>query len=153
MAHYYLDSSALVKRYVAETGTAWVAELCAAQASHTLYTVRISAAEIVAALTRRATGGSLVLADAQAASARFRSDLRSRYQIVEVTEGLVDSAMALAEKHGLRGYDSVQLAAALQLHHVRNALALPPLIFVCADDQLNAAAASEGLLAENPNTH
>lgn len=28
MPAYYLDSSALVKRYVTETGSAWVRELC-----------------------------------------------------------------------------------------------------------------------------
>lgn len=151
MAHYYLDSSALVKRYVAETGTAWITGLCAAKSNHDLYTVRLSGAEIVAALARRAKGGSLALPDAQAAIACFKSDLRSRYQVLEVTDGLVDSAMMLAEKHGLRGYDSVQLAAALTLHHVRESLALPPITFVCADDQLNAAAVSEGLLADNPN--
>jgi len=42
VGHYYLDSSALVKRYVAETGTDWVIDLCAPVAGHTLYTVRIS---------------------------------------------------------------------------------------------------------------
>ena len=54
MGHYYFDSSALVKRYVAEVGTEQVIDLCAADAGHTLYTVRISGAEIVAALFRRA---------------------------------------------------------------------------------------------------
>ena len=50
MGHYYFDSSALVKRYVAEAGTNWMNRLCAAGAGHTLYTVRISGAEIIAAL-------------------------------------------------------------------------------------------------------
>ena len=53
MSHVYFDSSALVKRYVAEVGTSWIMGLCAPDTGNALYTVRISAAEIVAALFRR----------------------------------------------------------------------------------------------------
>ena len=153
MAHYYLDSSALVKRYVAETGTVWANTLCAAGSGHTLYTVRITGAEIIAALFRRARTGALAEPDAQAAATRFKYDFRNRYQVVEVTERLIERAMTLAEKHGLRGYDSVQLAAALELQAARVFASLSAITFVCANDKLNVAAASEGLLVENPNTH
>ena len=73
--------------------------------------------------------------------------------IVEVTESLIDTAMRAAEVHTLRGYDSVQLAAALELQSVRASLALPPLTFVCADNRLNAVASAVGLTVENPNLH
>lgn len=151
MGHYYLDSSALVKRYVSETGTTWIGGLCAASSGHTLYTVRITGAEIVAALFRRARAGALAVSDAQSAATQFKFDFRNRYQIVEITERLTESAMALAEKYALRGYDSVQLSAALELQAVRMSASLPAITFVCADDQLNAAAAAEGLGIENPN--
>ena len=59
----------------------------------------------------------------------------------------------LAEKHGLRGCDSVQLAAALELQQVRVALSLPPLHFLSADNLLNSVAIAEGLIADNPNQH
>jgi predicted nucleic acid-binding protein len=153
VGHYYFDSSALVKRYVAEVGTEWVTDLCAADAGHTLYTVRISGAEIIAALYLRARTGTLAAPDAQTAAEQFKTDFRDRYQIVEITEPLVDSAMTLAERRGLRGYDSVQLASALALQAARDALTLSTVTFVCADDRLNAAATAEGLAVENPNTH
>lgn len=153
MAHYYFDSSALVKRYVAEVGTSWVQALCAPAAGHVLYTVRISGAEIIAALFRRARTGTLSSADAQAAAMQFKADVRGDYQIVEVTEILVDRAMTLAEQHGLRGYDSVQLATALELQALRAVRSLPPLTFVSADDMLNNVAVAEGLAVENPNNH
>ena len=92
MACYYLDSSALVKRYVAERGTSWINGLCDAAAGHTIYVVRVSGAEIVAALFRRARMGSLSLADAHAQAAQFKSDLPLDYEIVEVTETLVATA-------------------------------------------------------------
>ncbi len=153
MAHYYFDSSALVKRYAAEAGTAWVDSVCAGSSGHAIYTVRISGAEIVSALFRRAQAGSLALSDAQAAAAWFKADFAGRYQIVEVTERLVDTAMALVERHGLRGYDAVQLAATLELQGIRASLSLPTITFVCADDKLNLAASAEGLSVENPNAH
>jgi predicted nucleic acid-binding protein len=153
VAGYYVDSSGLVKRYVNEIGTPCVTSLCAAKAGYTIYTVRITAAEIVAALFRRVRIGTLDLARAQAAATQFRQDVQTRYQIVEVTEPLVDHAMTLAETQQLRGYDAVQLAAALAVQNVRSTLSLAPLTFVSADDQLNAAALAEGLPVENPNQH
>ena len=89
----------------------------------------------------------------QTVALRFKTDFRVRYQIVEVSERLVDLAMTLAEKHGLRGYDSVQLSAAVELQAVRDSLSLAPVTFVCADERLGAAAAAEQLLVENPNEH
>lgn len=153
MGHYYLDSSALVKRYVAETGTDWVIDLCAPAAEHTLYTARVSGAEIIAALFLRMRTGTLAASDAQAAATQFKADFRSHYQIVEMTEQLVDVAMVLAERHRLRGYDSIQLSAALALQTVRDSLSLSAITFVCADDRLNMAATAEGLAVENPNAH
>jgi hypothetical protein len=151
MTHYYFDSSALVKRYVAEIGTAWVQSVCAPTAKHILYTVRVSGAEIVAALFRRARTGTLVLADAHTAAAQFKLDFQNEYQIAEITEALTLEAMRLAETHGLRGYDSLQLAAALSLQNLRASLALPSIIFVSADEALNQVAIAEGLQVDNPN--
>lgn len=153
MGHYYFDSSALVKRYVAETGTDWVNRVCDVAAGHILYTVRISGAEIVAALFLRTRTGTLAVSDAQTAATRFKADFRHRYQIIEVTEALVDLAMELAERNDLRGYDAVQLAAALALQTTRASLSLSPITFVCADNRLNVVAVAEGLPVENPNTH
>jgi predicted nucleic acid-binding protein len=119
VSHYYFDSSALVKRYVMEPGTDWVRDMCAIDAGHTLYTVRISGAEIVAALFLRTRTATLALSDAQAVATQFKADFRDHYQVVEVTEQLVDIAMSLAEKHNLRGYDSVQLAAVIELQAMR----------------------------------
>ena len=153
MGHYYLDSSALVKRYIAEVGTSWVVDLCAPDVGNTLYTVRITGAEIVAAMFLRVRMGTLVVSDAQAVVKQFKAVFDDRYQIVEVTEDLVDTAMVLAEEHHLRGYDAIQLSTALALQSVREVLSLSPVMFVCADDRLNAAAVSKQLAVENPNAH
>ena len=153
MAHYYFDSSALVKRYVVETGTGWVTTQCTSEAGHAINLVRITAAEMIAAFFRRVQTGSLTTADAQSAATQFRREFRGRYEVIEVTESVVDTAMRLAETYALRGYDAVQLAAALELQSVRAALGLPTLIFVSADQRLNAVAATEGLPVEDPNNY
>ena len=151
--HTFFDSSALVKRYVEEPGTGWIVDICSAEAGNTLYTARISGAEIAAALCRKVREGTLAAPDLQIALNQFKADFRRRYQIVEITEQIVDSAMILVERHALRGYDGVQLAAALELHTVRSSLTLSPIHFVCADERLNQAAEREGLLVENPSLH
>ena len=61
--------------------------------------------------------------------------------------------MDLAQGQGLRGYDAVQLAAALDVNAERNRYGLPALTLVSADTDLNHAAAAEGLVVENPNDY
>jgi hypothetical protein len=61
--------------------------------------------------------------------------------------------MDLAERHGLRGYDAVHLAAAVFVRRDRQAHAPPPITFVSADREQCSAAAAEGLLTDNPNLH
>lgn len=153
MAVYYLDTSALVKRYVLEAGTGWVLHLTAAATRADLYTVRLTGPEMIAALFRKARTGDIPLAEAIRAAGNFRVDWRQQYRIVEVNASLADRAMALAEQHGLRGYDAVHLAAALELQVVRQVLQLPSLTFVSADDEQLRVAATEGLPTENPNLY
>jgi predicted nucleic acid-binding protein len=103
----FVDSSALVKRYVQEAGTAWVRRL-----------------------TRR-------------------SD-RTR---IYLTPALFDEAMRLANKHALRAYDAVQLAAALKIRGERQDAGLAPVTLISADQGLNDAALVEGMAVDDPRLH
>ena len=78
----------------------------------------------------------------------FQLDFARQYFIIEVSAGLVAEAASLAGKHGLRGYDAVQLAAALEIH-----AKLPSLTLALRDAELNAAATAEGLSVDDPNNH
>ena len=153
MAGYFVDSSALVKRYVNETGSVWLSGLVAPAAGNDIYIARITTVEVLAAVTRRAPGGTIAATDASAACLLFRNDLSYDYDIVDMTETLLNRAMMLAETHGLRGYDAVQLAAACEVNAFCAVSGLPPLTFVSADRELNTAATGEGLLMEDPNAH
>ena len=151
MAAWFLDSSAVVKRYVSETGTGWVLTLTDPAAGNDLYVASVTGVEVVSALTRRGRGGSLTQATASAAVSQFQHDFANQYQTVQLTDAVVDRAMAVAEAHALRAYGAVQLAAALELNAGRRALGLPPLTLVSSDHDLNAAATAEGLPVEDPN--
>jgi predicted nucleic acid-binding protein len=153
MAAYFLDASALVKRYARETGTAWMIGLFRRAAGHRLYVARITGVEVAAALTRKRRGNHLTASAGARALARLRRDLGQRLRIVEITPALLADAIDIAEKHGLRGYDAVQFAAMLEANNERLGLGLSPLTLVTADDELLAVGASERLMIDNPNTH
>lgn len=153
MSIFYLDTSALIKRYAREQGTDWVIALTNPLAENDLYTVRMTGPEMIAALYRKVRTGELPLDDAQRAAANFRADWAQQYQIIEVNVTVADRAMTLAERYGLRGYDAVHLAAALTLHDLRQEMELPLLTFVSADDAQSQAALAEGVLVENSNRH
>lgn len=153
MAAYFLDSSALVKRYVIETGTARVRRLTHRQAGHVIFVARITAVEVTAAVARRRKGGKPTPAKASSLLHRFRQHLAGRYAAVAVTPALLDDAMRLANAHSLRAYDAVQLAAALEVQRQRQATGFTPLTLISADKELNDAATAEGLAVENPNSH
>lgn len=153
MAAYFTDSSALVKRYVMEVGSSWLKALLDPMTGNVVVVARITAVELIAAFTRRERGGSLSPADAARARTDLRVDLTHEFQVTEVTETLVIQAMLLAETYGLRGYDAVQLAAALDVNALLLASGSPKISLVSADAELNAAAMSEGLMVEDPNRH
>jgi predicted nucleic acid-binding protein len=153
MAVYFFDSSALVKRYVSETGTAWVVSLLDPTAGNVIHIARLAGAEVVSAIARRGRSGDLDASDATTAITQFRREFASVYRPVEITPVLIQQAMDPAEIRALRGYDAVQLAAALEVDAYYLVLGMPALRLVSADAALNAAATAEGLAVEDPNSH
>jgi len=107
----YLDASALVKRYVAEVGSADVAK--AITAARLLATAVISRAEVTAALAKAVRLGIATRNAAAAGLADFDADWPDLIRL-EVSEALVARAASVAWQQSLRGYDAVHLASALQ---------------------------------------
>ncbi len=153
MPIYYFDSSAAVKKYVAESGTSWVLSLFKPSADNVIYIGQITGVEVVSAICRRFRGGNLTQEAKQKSISRFRRDFQNRLRILRLKDTVVLDAMRLSETHGLRGYDAVQLAVALELERRLDSNSLPSISFVSADDNLNQAAKTEGLFVENPNNH
>ena len=153
MPTYFFDSSSLVKRYSKEAGTAWIIDIFKPIPANRVYVVRITFVEVISALSRKMRGGQINSSAEIKAVGRFRRAFHGKFRPVEISVNLTEHAARLARKHFLRGYDAIQLAAALEVHRARTSIGLSPLIFVCADDKLNDAAKAEGLTVENPNNY
>ena len=134
----YLDTSALVKLYVAEAGTDTV--VSAVERATALVTVRITYAEARAAFAQHARPKGLG-AGMLRRVVRQLDEEWGQYSIVEVTDALVRRAGVLAERHRLRGYDAVQLSAAMDLRLG----GATDVAFASFDARLNHAAGREHL--------
>lgn len=154
MAAYFFDSSAIIKRYVNEQGSTWVASTTDPSTGAHVYGAAITGVEVVAAFARKLKGKLVSPLDAAAAVSRFHHDFTNEYRIIGISDPVITRSMAMAGTHALRGYDAVQLGAALETNGRRVALGATPLTLVTGDtEMLTAAAAAEGLLTDNPNTH
>jgi uncharacterized protein len=153
MGAYFLDSSALVKRYVQETGLAWVQALTDATAGHDILIVHLTVVEITSAITRRGRGGTIPPGDVATILGQFRREAAAGFIIMEVTPALLDDAVRIAETFALRAYDAVQLAAGLDVSQQSVAAGRGPITFVSSDAELNLAATVEGLVVDDPNLH
>lgn len=135
----YCDTSALVKLYILEDGSA---ELKArAQEAEAVAVCRIAWAEAYAALSRRAREVPEDAALIQQAKAALALDW-PHFLILEITQALVERAGDYADTFALRGYDSVQLAAAFETGRISQV----PIFFACFDTRLNKAAKLLGML-------
>jgi predicted nucleic acid-binding protein len=162
VAIYYFDSSGLVKRYVVEVGSSWVQAITDPSAGHRIHIAQIAGVEVVAALTRRVLAGHTSKVDAATAIANFRHDYNHQYNPLEITEPIINNAMALAEAYALRAYDAVQLAVAVELNArivaQNTALGIPASVsptmtVISSDSELNIAAAAERLIVDDPLSH
>jgi hypothetical protein len=154
VSNYYLDASAVVKRYNPETGSIWVKELTGSLAGHTIILGEIALAEVAAALAaqHRAPDG-ITRVERDQALALFLSHCETGYELIAISRFIIDLAVSLTQNHKLRGYDAVQLATALVANEALTAAGLSWLTFVAADHDLLTAADAEGLATDNPNRY
>ena len=150
---YFLDSSALIKRYVVEIGSPWIKTITDSQTGNSLLLVRITWVEVLSAFARRQREGGLTAAEVAALIAKFRSEFNSRYRVIEVDRALVERAGELIVQYPLRAYDAVQLASALRVQSLLTSMPETQLIFVSADNRLLNIAQSAGLAIDNPNNY
>lgn len=136
---YFLDTSALVKRYVTEAGSGEVRRLFQRRAE--IAAARITEGEAYAALARAARKNVITTDDRDRAFAQLADDL-SEARIVEIRRAVVQLVRGLVTRWPLRGYDAIQLACAVRLRDAGAAVDL-----WCAAGGLAAAARGEGLRA------
>ncbi|MGD2110782.1 MAG: type II toxin-antitoxin system VapC family toxin [Phycisphaerae bacterium] len=141
MGRCFLDSSALVKRYILEKGTAPVVDMVAGPDRLTVS--RLAWVEVTATLVRRARGGDLSTDALGDILRQLEEELRTRFDVIELGAATITRSVDLVRAHALRAADGIQLACALLAQG-------DALIFVSSDGQLNAAAAREGFTVLDP---
>jgi predicted nucleic acid-binding protein len=134
----YLDTSSLVKLYVAEPGSDAVRKLV--DAATVVATSSVAYTETRAALARRRRERALLPAAFVSAKKAFEAEW-SKYFTVDVTLTLCREAGEFAERYRLRAYDSVHLAAFAE---IARAAGVRDTRFSSFDDPLNRAARSLG---------
>jgi predicted nucleic acid-binding protein len=134
----YLDSSALVKRYINESGSDNVERLLSEAAL--VATTLISRAEVSAALGKAVRLQAITSEEGLAALKQFRSHWNHLVRI-KIEEHTIAKADSLAWDYSLRGYDAVQLASALLWQGALN----ESITFVTFDRQLWEAGTKVGL--------
>ncbi len=133
-----MDTSALVKLYVRERGSARTRRMI--DRAEAVATSMVAYAEARAAFARlqREKRTSAKLHRARVAQLDRDWD---RYALVELTTAVARQAGALAEEHGLRGFDAIHLASALWLRSAHSG----NLQFAGFDEKLDKAVRSAAL--------
>lgn len=154
MSYFYLDSSALAKRYLQEIGSNWIQSLVDPETGNIILTAEITRIEVAAALSARHRSENGISQEERDNAVSLLIDhCNTEYMMVPADTLILDRALGLTQKYRLRGYDAVQLAAALVVNDQFQDNDLPGVTFVAADHDLIAAAISENLTTENPNQH
>lgn len=141
----YLDSSALIKLFVEERGSGWLARLV--EENGAVATAKIAYAEIYAGLARKHRAGGLSGPEYARTCHRFEDEWRA-YLRLDVADDVLVLARDMIQRHPLRGFDAIHLACAISLQ----TLVGERVRLVAADARLLQAAEAERLVALNPET-
>jgi predicted nucleic acid-binding protein len=148
MSHYYLDSSAIVKLYVAESGSRWIRQLTS-NPDAALYSSDLAIAEVAAAIAILGRTGRIRRPQQQEALAEFYKHTTTLFIHLTVRRDTVRYAADLTQRFPLKGYDAVHLATALTLAGDLRTTGLS-LTLVTGDEQIIRAAKSLELSTANP---
>lgn len=149
MSRYFFDTSALVKNYHAEVGTADVQRMPAEPDSE-FYVSRLATVEMLSGFAGKVRTGVFSSTAYGILRRRFLADIRNRrLRPLRILNLHYQMAGDLIGKHAmsrqLRTLDALQLAVALHFHR-----SFPVDHFVCADQKLCDVAAAEGLTVLKP---
>jgi len=135
----YLDTSDLVKLYVEEIGSEEIKGIILE--ATVVSTSKVAYAEARSAFARKQKEDGFSIARLRKIVEDFNRDWES-YFLIEITDGLIKIAGDIAEKHLLRGFDSIHLASAVIL----KCKIKSEVYFSSNDTKLNQAARKEGII-------
>lgn len=149
MALFYLDASALAKRYKQEKGSNVVDFVFERQGDARLATSFLAIVELTGAVARLRMSKTLSEVRAAEFFSQFREEMVSRVELFPVSDGILAVAVGLAERHGLRAADAIHLATMTEMARgsVTTGTAFLSLV---VDKALRNATEKEGIIVVNP---
>ena len=129
----FLDSSSFAKRFIEESGSEKVEELCSRASELGLSVIGVP--EIVSALARRLRERRLTQTQYRTAKKRLLDDVRDA-DIVQLTPSVLGSAIRVLEASPVRAMDALHIACALEWEAD---------LFVSSDERQLTAARQAGL--------
>jgi predicted nucleic acid-binding protein len=140
---YFLDTSALVKRYHLETGTACL-DAVFSEADATFLIASITIAELTSAVARKCTEREITQEALRRTLSKFAEDLIADFWILDIERRHIQAAQQLILRHGLRTLDSLQLSVLLSVK------SLSP-VLLSSDARLLSTAEAEGIAVRDPS--
>jgi uncharacterized protein len=146
---YFVDTSAVVKRYVPEVGTQWVLGWILPSAGSVVVISELTRVEIFSVFARREREQSLSTINANLLRSNFLAHAQKEYLITPLNTDIVEDARMLVTKYPLRSLDAIQLASANQAQTILG----EPMTFVSADARLLSILPQEGFAVDNPENY
>lgn len=138
MTLFYLDTSAILKRYKSEIGSEFVEELMERRKpGEILASSLLTAVEVFSVASRMLRGNIVSREEYDSLTSRFLADFTSHFQIGAVDNPLIVSSITVATTHRLRTADAIHLAA---IQRARGIAAGAENIFVVTSDREMAEA-------------
>jgi predicted nucleic acid-binding protein len=129
----FFDTSALIKRYIDETGSQYVDRLFFE--TDEIFVAPITEIECISTIKRLRVEHQIKANDYNHLMKEIREDF-SYFSVIEFSEHLVEVSIRLIEKYQLKTLDSIQLSSALKVKdQIEN--------FIVSDNKLKATAHRE----------
>jgi uncharacterized protein len=149
LSTFFVDTSALGRRYLPEIGTTWTRSWITPTAGNVIIICDLTPIEMFSLLARRQREKSVSIEDVETAQKDVLLHVEKEYLSVTLEPDVLMQARILVGKHTLRTLDAIQLSCALKA----TATLEEVMTFVSADKNLLSAAAAEGFVTDNPLLH
>jgi uncharacterized protein len=145
---FYIESSALLKRYRTEKGTDLIDELFEGKLESEIFTTSyFTILEITSVVTRLFKASEISRLSYQRILGDLAQKLKQQIILQPVSDYILSEAINLIIDSTLRAPDSIQLATILT---IRSIVPDQPVFFLCADVKLNAACKFSGINILDP---
>jgi predicted nucleic acid-binding protein len=153
MHFFYLDASALAKRFVPEQGSPLIDEILDKVPDERLYILNVGAGEVVSILVRKRNAGVISEPYFRQALVDFENEIVRSPDInkLAISNRLATSSFALIVAHSINSTDAVTLKSALAIDR-KLRIGGNAFVLVASDQRLLRAAQAEGLTTFNPET-